>query len=184
MNIVTRSGFTGSSDDTQAFSLRLHLTCTPNSNPLLPQTPSANWLRSTAVNSLHTTRRNHRAEHQVFNGLGCLGHRLARASNSRTVPILTAMRVRFPEGATVVPLRSPMKTLPRATATAMEHRLCRALSDEFFCQHNHTFMSTYILGTMVDQTTTVATLPSRRLPTRHRLGRSRSMLAPFGEPSV
>ena len=48
-----------------------------------------------------------------------------------------------------------METLPRATATAMESRLCHALSDEFSCRHDHNSVSTYILGTMADQTATV-----------------------------
>ena len=85
------------------------------------------------------------------------------------------MRVSFPEGATVVPVRSPMETLPRTTATAMERRLCRTLSDELFGQHGHILMSTYILGTMADQTATVFS-PSLfcHVFSDHRLGTSRS----------
>ena len=48
-----------------------------------------------------------------------------------------------------------METLPRVTATAMEYRLCHALSDEFSCRHDHKPVSAYILGTMADQTATV-----------------------------
>jgi hypothetical protein len=85
------------------------------------------------------------------------------------------MKVSFPEGATVVPLRSLMKTLPCTTATAMKPRLCRALSDEFSCQHNHTLMPTYILGTMADQTATVIIPSFCRMFARHRHGTSRFM---------
>jgi len=81
-------------------------------------------------------------------------------------------------------LRSPMETLPGATTTAMEPCLCCALSDECSCRRDHTFASTYTLGTMADQTATVFYPYFRPTFARHRLGTSRSVLSSSGELSV
>ena len=60
--------------------------------------------------------------------------------------------------------RSHTETLPRRTPTAMKPRLCSTFSGEFFRRPTHINWSTYSLGTVVGQTTTVhfQTLPVRR----------------------
>jgi hypothetical protein len=69
------------------------------------------------------------------------------------------MEAAFTEGISVVPLGSRMKTLPSRATSALELHLIPTLSNKLFWQRLLAQIGEpYVLGTMIDQTTTVLCL--------------------------
>jgi len=140
-DVSTRFGFPGSLDNTQTFSFRPHLSCTPNSNLLLPQSLSTNWSRDRyeTISRFSCLRLNTKTGNR-------LSHHLSR-SVLRAVPVLAVMGTFSLEGVSVVPLRSHVKTLPHgdtlveialANCICLGFRNCNlfpVLLDECSCRH-------------------------------------------------